>query len=149
MRQVIQTYTVAKFSELDVAKQSKIVDKFYDINVDDNYWNEHILDDYRSKLEKLGFHDIKFQWSGFSSQGDGASFKAKHQRGDVSTQGFYCHSGTMSCDNPVILKVVRRIAEDLYRDLQKTYDYLTSKESIIETLNANEYEFNIDTLKLE
>lgn len=36
------------------------------------------------------------------------------------------------------------IAKDLYRRLEKEYDYLTSEEVIKETIVANEYEFLID-----
>lgn len=34
------------------------------------------------------------------------------------------------------------LCNDLYRTLEKEYDYLTSEEAIIETIEANEYEFD-------
>ena len=36
------------------------------------------------------------------------------------------------------------MCKKLYRDLEKTHDYLQSDQSVSETLEANDYEFNID-----
>lgn len=61
----------------------------------------------------------------------------------------YSHSGTMRCDeDDVLLAVARRIADKLYKSLYSEYEYLTSNEAIIETIEANDYEFDQDTLKL-
>lgn len=38
-------------------------------------------------------------------------------------------------------EVLRSMLEDFISTLQKEYDYLTSEEAIIETINCNEYEF--------
>ena len=47
-----------------------------------------------------------------------------------------------------ILEEIREHYEDvcmkLYRDLEKEYEYLTSEEAIIETIECNEYEFTKD-----
>jgi len=40
-----------------------------------------------------------------------------------------------------IIEEYRNMAQDLYRTLEKEYDYLTSEECIIETIEVNEYEF--------
>jgi hypothetical protein len=37
-----------------------------------------------------------------------------------------------------------RLGNEIYRTLEKEYDYLTSEASIIETIEANEYEFTKD-----
>jgi len=36
------------------------------------------------------------------------------------------------------------LCRDLYRSLEKEYDYLTSEGAILESLEANEYEFDIN-----
>jgi hypothetical protein len=36
------------------------------------------------------------------------------------------------------------MCRELYRDLEKSYDYLTSDQSVADTLEANDYEFNIN-----
>lgn len=40
-----------------------------------------------------------------------------------------------------IVEEYRNVAQDLYRTLEKEYEYLTSEEVIIETIEINEYEF--------
>lgn len=50
-----------------------IRDKDRYINVYDG-WESFIVDDWVAKLEQLGFSDVKIAYSGFCSQGDGASF---------------------------------------------------------------------------
>jgi hypothetical protein len=70
----------------------------------------------------------------------------------------YCHSNAMSIDYIEILgenepknytelkenlqDIFRSIAEEFYFLLNREYDYLTSREQIIETIEANEYEFD-------
>ena len=36
------------------------------------------------------------------------------------------------------------MCRELYRDLEKSYEYLTSDQSVADTLEANDYEFNIN-----
>ena len=148
MRQETIVKTYLKFNELNEKQQEKILDKLQDINVDHESWYEHIYEYYESKLKKLGFYDIKFQWSGFSSQGDGASFSAKHKRGHVTTSGRYCHEYTMHCDDKAVLEVSRRIARRLYKSLQTDYDHFTSRDAIVEAIEANNYEFDSETLQI-
>lgn len=38
----------------------------------------------------------------------------------------------------------RDVCHDMYRTLEKNYDYLTSEKAIVETIEANEYEFTED-----
>lgn len=55
----------------------------------------------------------------------------------------------MYCDeSKALLLVARRIADDLYKSLKTDYDYLTSREAIIETIEANEYWFDNETLQI-
>lgn len=41
---------------------------------DDSFWYEHIYEEWKAELESMGFGDPDINFSGFSSQGDGASF---------------------------------------------------------------------------
>jgi hypothetical protein len=146
MRQetIIKTYLT--YDELTEDQKLKVLEKYYDINTDYE-WYEHLTEYYQEKLQKLGFYKISFEFSGFYSQGDGASFKAKHKRGTIYKQGRYSHSNTMCCDeSEVLLLVAKRIANKYYNDLKKEYDYLTSREAIEETIKANFLEFDLDTL---
>lgn len=67
-----------KFNELNEQQKARALDKHRDINVDYDGWCEHITSEYYEKLEALGFEDVESQYSGFCSQGDGASFTASN-----------------------------------------------------------------------
>lgn len=45
---------------------------------DDNYWAEYVIAEWRWLLWNKGFEGVEINYSGFWSQGDGASFTAKH-----------------------------------------------------------------------
>ena len=148
MRQETITKTYLKFTELSESCQDKVVNKLSDINIISD-WHESVYEYYDSKLKALGFYDIKMEFSGFYSQGDGAIFTAKHKRGTIYTSGRYYNSSAMCCDeSKALLMVARRIAEKLYKSLYSDYEYLTSKESIIETIEANDYEFDKESLQI-
>lgn len=58
--------------------QEKVIDEHRDWNVEAGYdWWENVYEDWTRRLEELGFNDVEISFSGFSSQGDGASFTAK------------------------------------------------------------------------
>jgi len=65
-----------KFEELSKEAQAITIEKNYNINVDNDYWYEGIIDDWKEDLEKLGYFDPEIHFSGFWSQGDGAVFTA-------------------------------------------------------------------------
>lgn len=143
MRQETIVKTWLQFSELSAKGKAKAIDAHRDINTDHD-WFDFMIEDYENKLKKLGFHNIKIYFSGFSSQGDGACFTASHRRGAIEHIGRYCHEMSMTCDNAALLEVARRIARELYRDLGREYDYLTSAEAIAEAIEANDIEFDAD-----
>lgn len=66
-------------SEELVAINKKIyraLEREWDHQNSDEYWEEHIIDEWKAELEDMGFSDVDISYSGFSSQGDGASFTA-------------------------------------------------------------------------
>lgn len=84
-----------KFDEWDEPTQKKILNKHRDINIEGSFWYEGELEYWCDKLEEFGFiayewktkknhknedvryKDILIAFSGFCSQGDGASFTGK------------------------------------------------------------------------
>lgn len=62
------------FNELSEEAQKKAIEKHYDINVDDNWW-EFVYDDFREQATNEGFDIDRIYFSGFWSQGDGAMFE--------------------------------------------------------------------------
>lgn len=143
MRQETIIKTWLKFSELSDEGKRKAIDNNRDISVDYGWW-DFVFEDYTIKLKKLGFWDIKLYFTGFSSQGDGACFTAKHKRGYIEHRGHYYHENSMRCDNDVLLEVARRIAQDLYSTLEKNYEYYTSDECVAESIEANDCEFDAE-----
>jgi hypothetical protein len=71
------------FAELsDRAKERACADYAESMYQD---WPEHTLDDWKERLGELGFDDVAIQYSGFSSQGDGAGFSSRfHFEGEAA-----------------------------------------------------------------
>ena len=76
MRQETITKTYLKFDELSKEQQEKVLDNLRFINVEHDYWYECTKEQFHNDLNTLGFYNIESQFSGFWSQGDGASFSA-------------------------------------------------------------------------
>jgi hypothetical protein len=74
MRQ--ETISLYQFDELYETVKKKILDKYRNINVDYDGWDDWVLEDWYIKLKSLGYEDAKIYFSGFWSQGDGACFTA-------------------------------------------------------------------------
>lgn len=74
MRTITNTYNVYEFDELSELAKETALDNLRDINVDYDGWSDTELDEAKERLQELGFEDAKIYFSGFWSQGDGASF---------------------------------------------------------------------------
>ena len=149
--------TVYEFSELHEKIQDKLVNEY--TLYDDGY--EYMIEEWHKKLSLMGYKNPKIKFSGFGSQGDGASFTCTL---DPKTFGVepgvyisrrnskYLHE--KSCfidgyfDDPdrrkELLEQYRNICKKIYRGLEEEHDYLTSKEAIKEHYTANECMFYED-----
>lgn len=191
MRTVTKSYQVAKFNELTKEQQTKVLDKLRDLNTDHD-WYEGTLNEIKLDLETLGFKNIAINFTGFASQGDGASFTgdfdipnkremnkrinafkgrcgiekfvklAEELAGHAFTsddkeQGVsvyrisshYYHENTVKSDCEFVDEWVKEYSRAIYRALDKENDYLRSDEAVKETIEANNYEFSVETLKIE
>jgi hypothetical protein len=63
------------FAELSMESKKRALEKYREFNTDYGWW-ESLLDDWKEKLAEQGFNDAEINFSGFGSQGDGASFTA-------------------------------------------------------------------------
>lgn len=72
-KSVSKTY---EFDELSDDAKKKAVENHRDFNIFDN-WYEYTIEMWKEKLESIGFEDADIRFSGFCSQGDGASFTAR------------------------------------------------------------------------
>ena len=70
----IKSYPVFDFDELSPEIKEKAIENLRDVNVDDEYWSECTLDDWKERLEARGYKNPDISYSGFCCQGDGASF---------------------------------------------------------------------------
>ena len=71
-----QTYS---FNELSDEAKQVAFNNSLDINVDHWDWYDSTKDDFHTILELVGFYNIDSNFSGFYSQGDGASFSANYR----------------------------------------------------------------------
>lgn len=79
------------FSELPDCLQEQIIEKRRYWEVEDNFWYESTLDWWKDKLQTMGFEDPDIWFSGFYSQGDGASFTAWCDHQKILNTLFICN----------------------------------------------------------
>jgi len=65
---------VYSFEELSPEAQKVAIEELYDINVEYSDWHEPIIEEFEEDMKELGVGDVEVSYSGFYSQGDGASF---------------------------------------------------------------------------
>jgi hypothetical protein len=202
--------TLSTYKIGDHPNKADVIEKHRDINVDIPDWYEFTIDYWKEKLEALGYGNPDIMFSGFWSQGDGASFTCDQvplpstdpgvmeawnqlvraaallgediteEPGDLAYGSMkrsrgchYYHESSVDLyqewnDPPYgnmtppdglqpfvdaliaavesyfsnLEDTVRDLCRQIYRDLEKEYEYLTSDEAVEETLDANEYEFD-------
>jgi len=66
-----------QIDELEGRSKERARDWYRHVSAGDNYFSEFIIEDWKARLEKKGFNSPEISYSGFSSQGDGASFTCK------------------------------------------------------------------------
>lgn len=193
MRTITKKYKIYNYEDILNNKElkEKILNKHYDINTNFD-WYEFTLNEWTEKLEKLGFMNPKINFSGFWSQGDGASFtcdvidiklvaetsKLFKQREinalyalwnngyieaniERNTHHYY-HSRTVTLNfydgkmytnwkhlqkivdklSDYLSDIIIDLSDEIYTDLENEYNYLTSELAILETIQANDYEFD-------
>lgn len=191
----ITLYSVSDLKENPIVLKN-VLDKQYNINVENDFWHEGIIYNHTQKLKSLGFNEVKIAFSGFSSQGDGASFTCEsidfkkwlsenstnnnkrllsllnkdlieiggNIKRDRYTHYYHWNTTTLYLSSDVfgeknsypniesaieqldkdITNFMQNYSKEIYKDLDNTYDELTSEKAIIETLEANYYEFTED-----
>jgi hypothetical protein len=78
MKTVTKEYKVYGFNELSETAKARAIEWLRECQQDDDYWSSGIIEDWTTKLSKMGFIEPKIAYSGFWSQGDGASFTCKY-----------------------------------------------------------------------
>jgi hypothetical protein len=74
-------------SELPDALKAKVVEKHRDWNTQDEMWSEWITDEWKRRLESMGYDRVEIRYDLSYSQGSGASFIAGYFDGKKLIQG--------------------------------------------------------------
>jgi hypothetical protein len=178
--------TAYEFAELNVKVQEEVLDKYRHVIVElDNEWYHPVIEDFEEELADYGI-DPEVSFSGFGSQGDGASFLTTTCDTDLLVRklyetgheipenalldskdytiiirrndNHYAHENTMYVNRypggedtltdaedekleAVVLEWAKTKARELYKNLEKYWDELTSDDEIMEYFSDNEFLF--------
>jgi len=86
-----ETYS---FEELSPEAQNNALDNNRDINVVYEGWEDGVSEGFKEDMREIGIDDITISFSGFYSQGDGASFTSE----DIDTRKLFNAVGIKSND---------------------------------------------------
>ena len=205
MRQETITHNIYKFEELPEGIKKEALDTHRHYSVEDRDWWDYEYEYWNEKLENMGYENPDISFSGFCSQGDGASFtctidieKWIEQNSDnedyvllkkwwdeiefivnihrANYSGNYVHENTIDIEwnfyaydlyrewdaslfpfskrvyekllnmlddiTDNMLESARGEMREIYKSLEKEYEWLTSDENVAESLKCNEYEFD-------
>ena len=173
MRDIIIKKTVYTFTELTDEQKDKAIEKHLDINVDHGWW-DYVYEDASNiglkiaefDIDRVGYCAGRFTESAeevakniIADHGKNCeTFKTakayltahdelvkKHSDGInpemVTEENEYDFDNE---SNYLDREFLRSLCEDYRIMLQKEYEYLTSREAIIATIEANEYELDED-----
>lgn len=167
-----RTYNVYKYDELTDEQKDKVIEKYYDINTDYEWWDHYGADDSGIKLKEFDIDRGSYCKLGFEVS------EVETARAIVKNHGESCETYVTSAD---FLKKYEPLAkeydnldinesdevyelaqaledemeefkdeyvDDLQNDylkmLRKEYEYITSREAIEEAIRANDYDFTED-----
>jgi hypothetical protein len=162
--------TLYQYDELPKEAQVKAVEHYIDINTDHEWWDFLYDDLERIGVKVTGFDErraaveltmpaLNVAAAITDEFGDTAeiyqtalNFKndwvdLHHTSADADTQdndGFMDDIDVSDDEEELETEFINALARDIRVMLNQEYDYLTSEESIVETLMANEYEFTKD-----
>jgi len=151
-----------KFEELSEEVQTKVIDKNYDINVHDEWWDGVYEDARNIGLKITGFDtDRNRHATGeFLLSANEVAQNILNEHGDMC-ETYKTAENFMSVWQPVFndymeteegedklidleTEFLNSLLEDYAMTLEKESEYLMSEEAIKETLIANEYEYTKD-----
>ena len=140
---------VFKFTELDGKAKDRAQQWLSEVATDHDWW-EFVYDAWKEKLEEQGYDDPNIQFSGFWSQGDGASFSATV---DVAKWIWF---NKASEQYPNVLRVANEvgIGVDIRTDSRAVHEYSMTISSDLwsvddEAASAEWEKFDLDKVILE
>jgi len=163
------TITTYSFDELSPGAQERAIEKLWDINIAFGDWWRWAYDDAKDVGVKLTEFDLSYHYcrgefiesARYTAhqiiQEHGAAcetwqtanrflseLKRFLETAETDKYGELVHLRDEQKVEEMELEFLRSILEDYRILLQKEFDYQTSEEAIIETIQANDYEFTED-----
>lgn len=140
MRQETKTYQLYAFNELNEETQEKVIDKFRDINTSDSFWYECIYEDAKTIANLFGLDIDKIYFSGFWSQGDGASFEGSYEYKKKSLQSVKDYAPLDNDLHDIVERIVKLQKKHFYKLYAKTSvsgHYVHSGCMSVDVINEN------------
>jgi len=153
---------VYQFSELSKEAQKKAIDKLYYINVEGDWWNQMYEDANEIGLKITGFDIDRGNYceGEFNLSANEVAQNILNNHGEMCETYktavkfmeewqpvFNTYMETETGDD-VLMELEHDFLNSLCRNylvmLRNDYEYKTSEAAIIETIEANEYEFTVD-----
>lgn len=81
MTSIIDVITSVSYADLNEAQKERAIEIMRELENQDTtpFWASYVTDEWKEKLDtEYGITDADIQWSGFSSQGDGASISTDY-----------------------------------------------------------------------
>ena len=146
MKVIKREYEVYKYDELPEDARQKALEDNYDINVDCFDWWESVFED----AENIGIRIKSFDIDRFEITGELVLYP-----NEVKSKTLKEHGKSSNTYKTVKEYDLRKadfeedeflysLLEDYRIMLQHEWEYLTSEEAIVETIDANNYDFTID-----
>lgn len=152
-----RTYTVYKFNELPEDAREKALCNLYDLNVDHDWWDSVYDDAGRVGIKITSFDTDR----GNCLEADYTEYTQEIAREILTNHGEKCDTYSTAKnfldevspldeeDNEDKIEELETeflyaIREDYLSILRKEYEYLTTEEAIIESIEANDYDFTIN-----
>ena len=162
MRVETTTRNIYTWDELNEKQQEKAIEKLWDLNVDYDWWDGVYEDASSVGLTISGFDlgramkcDVELDWSGLDvankilelhgpdcdTYKSAQKYVARYMAAQIDISNDLIDD---SMDEDMDDDFRKKLSVDYFHILQNEYEYLTSREAIIESIESNEYEFEED-----
>lgn len=125
-----------KFKELSPKVQEKVIERMYQRYADsiDDWWYEEVIEEFKDEMKRYGVEDVEVYFSGFGSQGDGASFE-----GIVNDQELFLKNALGIHESTPIIQIGdQKHSDKILNDLVDLgFDYLDSDKYKAEDLSIS------------
>jgi len=126
MRTETKTTKIYKFEELSEEAKEKAIEKFYDLNIYEGWW-DGVYEMYMDRDTETGFDIDKIYFSGFWSQGDGAMFEGSPNKDILNfiTPGYNNQQYQKNWSR--VIKIIKNGDINIYGSFKHSGHYYHSK----------------------